>query len=390
MTTGEQNAGKPSDQAKITDQVSPRSGKVSAENLPDIDQPMASSYQENFCTHSDDPENGQDAMLAMKPNESIDQYKARLEEHKQKQKVEPLQLFDSKTGEVHYDARNFHKKPPVYDHNDQDHLAGGQATEAQGVKAIKRDGSTYLDGHVSNVPEVSQGVTNPVDAAKHLGGVARELGSMAAKAANHFAQSPEQLNKDVGQMMEHWSKDPHAVEADTLKGLQNVAETLDKPMSPEQRQKGSSEAMVWFIFGQKKPVSKEVAAESIGVTAEELEAMRLSDSLPKSVEYMPKNYRDLFYETHPELQAIKDTLEVHHKIPQQVLDNYPGMFSATEINSLDNLVGIPKKSRVHPEISKEWRRYIKDNPNATKQDVLQKAAEMDRKYLKHYRPRLEQ
>ena len=54
---------------------------------------------------------------------------------------------------------------------------------------------------------------------------------------------------------------------------------------------------------------------------------------------MHNSYRDDFFNEFPD---EKGKVVVHHSIEQQVLKKYPGLFSASEINILDNLRGIPK------------------------------------------------
>ena len=51
-----------------------------------------------------------------------------------------------------------------------------------------------------------------------------------------------------------------------------------------------------------------------------------------------------------------------------------------EINSIENLRGIPidLNSDIHlSKIRKEWNAFYKETPNPTKQQVLDKAAEID-------------
>lgn len=110
---GEQDIGKGSDRANVSDRISESESKTSAENLPEIEQPMAKKYQENFRTYSN--ENGGSEMLAPKPDETAEQYKLREaqwnRQQAEHQNVNLLILEDSKTGETFYDARTFHQKP---------------------------------------------------------------------------------------------------------------------------------------------------------------------------------------------------------------------------------------------------------------------------------------
>ena len=101
----------------------------------------------------------------------------------------------------------------------------------------------------------------------------------------------------------------------------------------------------------------------------------------------PSNdYRATFFAKHPELQG---KVIVHHAVPQKTLTIYPNEVSEAQINSLENLRGIPKdnNAKVHlSQIAKEWNRFYKANPNATQSQLLQKATEIDAKYGSLFNP----
>jgi RHS repeat-associated protein len=90
------------------------------------------------------------------------------------------------------------------------------------------------------------------------------------------------------------------------------------------------------------------------------------------------NYKRTFFKANPKLEG---EVVVHHAIEQQVLKRYPGLFSANEIHSLENLRGIPKgdiNSRVHlSEIRVSWNRFYEAHPNPTRQQVLDHVTHVD-------------
>ncbi|MEX2115121.1 MAG: hypothetical protein WD845_18150 [Pirellulales bacterium] len=93
-----------------------------------------------------------------------------------------------------------------------------------------------------------------------------------------------------------------------------------------------------------------------------------------------KNYRKTFVDAHPDRQG---KVVVHHGVEQQVLDRYPGVITESELHSLENLRGIPKgaNSETHlSEIRREWNRFYDQHPTATKEQLLDKATEIDEKY----------
>lgn len=80
---------------------------------------------------------------------------------------------------------------------------------------------------------------------------------------------------------------------------------------------------------------------------------------------------------------------VHHAIEQQVLKRYPGLFNESEIHSYENLRGIPIEvnSDVHlSKIRKEWNKFYRTNPNPVRQDILDKATEIDNLYGNQFNP----
>jgi hypothetical protein len=98
------------------------------------------------------------------------------------------------------------------------------------------------------------------------------------------------------------------------------------------------------------------------------------------------NYRNTFFAAHPELQGA---VVVHHAIEQQVLTRYPGVVLEAEIHSLQNLRGIPNalNSDLHlSKIRREWNAFYRTHPNATKEELLEKATEIDLEYGSQFLP----
>jgi hypothetical protein len=80
---------------------------------------------------------------------------------------------------------------------------------------------------------------------------------------------------------------------------------------------------------------------------------------------------------------------VHHAVEQQALKQYPGVVTDAEIHSLENLRGIPRRlnSELHlSKIRREWNRFYEENPTATRQQLLQKATEIDARYGSQFNP----
>jgi len=102
------------------------------------------------------------------------------------------------------------------------------------------------------------------------------------------------------------------------------------------------------------------------------------------------DYKATFFAKSPQLEG---KVVVHHAIEQQTLTRYPGLLSEAEIHSLENLRGIPKSldSTLHKSyIAKEWNKFYRLNPAGavTKQKLLDKATEIDRKFGHLFQPSL--
>jgi hypothetical protein len=164
------------------------------------------------------------------------------------------------------------------------------------------------------------------------------------------------------------------------KAFENSAEKFILKMSP------------YFELGKKNPVKRARAAELTGLEEKELtrvaknnpeELARLSDG---KIIYMPKDYRQIYLEAHPQYLGIDDAIEIHHKIPQQVLSEHPHLFSHREIHGLDNLVGIPRDTKAHKLITEEWKDFFKTNPSPKKEDIVEFSNKIDERYGANYLP----
>jgi hypothetical protein len=104
------------------------------------------------------------------------------------------------------------------------------------------------------------------------------------------------------------------------------------------------------------------------------------------------NYAKTFFAANPEL---KGQVVVHHAVEQQVLTKFPGVVTKGEINSLENLRGIPNSLNPHlhlSEIRVEWNRFYKpfvaNGTQPTKSQLLQKATEIDTRFGTKFNPPL--
>jgi hypothetical protein len=80
--------------------------------------------------------------------------------------------------------------------------------------------------------------------------------------------------------------------------------------------------------------------------------------------------RRVFFKAYPLLAKAAKGLQIHHKIPLQ----YAHMFKNLDVNSINNLVGLNKKS--HGIVSKAWAAFAKANPTPTAKQVADFSAEV--------------
>jgi hypothetical protein len=102
------------------------------------------------------------------------------------------------------------------------------------------------------------------------------------------------------------------------------------------------------------------------------------------------NYRKTFFAANPSLTG---QVKVHHAVEQQVLNRFPGVVTKSEMNSLNNLRGIPNhlNSSLHlRQIRAEWDRFYRafdaNGTQPTKAQLLQKATEIDSKFGSQFNP----
>jgi hypothetical protein len=100
------------------------------------------------------------------------------------------------------------------------------------------------------------------------------------------------------------------------------------------------------------------------------------------------DYRLTFFKAYPDLEG---KVVVHHAVEQQALTRYPGLLTEEEMHSLENLRGIAndQNADLHlSQIRKDWNEFYRNNPasSMTKQKLLDKASEIDRRYGTSFTP----
>ncbi len=147
-----------------------------------------------------------------------------------------------------------------------------------------------------------------------------------------------------------------------------------------------------FLEGRKKPLKPEEAAKIAGVTKNELATLTDAQLAAVRLERIEESYRTAFYKAYPHLKGTG--LQVHHALPQELLDRHPGLFNAKEIHSLKYLSGIQKDARigkdlVHQLFTNSWDEFLNSNLSPTREQVLEHMRKLDKEYGRFFVPPLE-
>ncbi len=149
-------------------------------------------------------------------------------------------------------------------------------------------------------------------------------------------------------------------------------------------------AMVqYFEHGKKKPISAEKAAEKLGVTKQELHKLTDKQLEIRGFERIEAGYRRLFFKAYPELKNTD--IVVHHALPQKLLEKYPDLFKAKEVNSIAFLRGIPPTALkdgkpVHDLITQRWERFLFPGRKITREQVLAELESIDKDFGLYFKP----
>lgn len=262
----------------------------------------------------------------------------------------------------------------------------------------------------SNQPNISGGVKDLNSAGQLFTGIIHE----GLKALD-FMSKPAAINDSIislGPVLDtamnyytnpdkvsHIQQDASQFTASGLNQVDQVIDKLSHPMDQNEVGHNSAAMSPWFLYGLKKPVPRAAAIEAGGLTLDEAGNLSKSELIDKlgaaGVEWTEQKYRDVFFQGHPELVGFEDQIVVHHAIEQQVLEEYPGLFTAGELNDLRNLRGIPKDidDTFHKgDLRKDWDSfYRKYPPGCLSRDelrtrIIEHAAEIDRIHGKKFEP----
>ena len=120
------------------------------------------------------------------------------------------------------------------------------------------------------------------------------------------------------------------------------------------------------------------SAEKVGLKSKPLVRDAKAPELLAKLGWSDSRYhRTLFFKVYP---SLRGKVWVHHAVEKQILKQYPGLFQLEEVQSFENLRGIPSSlnRKLHlSEIRMRWNSFYKRNRNPTREDVLRYAAAID-------------
>lgn len=150
----------------------------------------------------------------------------------------------------------------------------------------------------------------------------------------------------------------------------------------------------YFEKGKKAAIEggSKRAAELTGLPEEQIKKLVKED--PRALErmtngqliYMEKVYRETYLTAHPEYRNYHKPFEVHHRIPQDILEKYPNLFSHREIHDAQNLVGISYDTKAHTPIKGIWKDFVQAHDKPSREDIIDFANKIDGVYKRHYLP----
>lgn len=145
----------------------------------------------------------------------------------------------------------------------------------------------------------------------------------------------------------------------------------------------------YYERGHKYTTPAEEVARKLKVSKQELRQMTEEQLEAHGFESIQKRYDLLFFDKYPHLKGTG--LEVHHALPQKLLDKFIGLFKAKEVNSVEYLRGIPKDAmkdgeRVHDLITARWERLLVPGSKLTRQQVLVELKAIDKEFGQYFKP----
>ena len=241
--------------------------------------------------------------------------------------------------------------------------------------AIKSFGTGVGDGSIDMVTGLWQLASNPGAAFAGMVNIARDPTGAMASAAD--------------QLVKEWQGNPAHAMGTIIPGL--AAALFTGGTGAVAARAGSASAALEraAVVGRASIAGR--VADSVGVEVRDA-------TIPKGWQARHGqafsanpggSYREIFFAANPTV-APERTI-VHHAIEQQVLREYPGLFTREQLDSAANLRGIPMGLNNDLHLSllrREWDSFYTTVQNPTASDFRRFARYLDKKYGQNFNPPL--
>ncbi|MBA4027144.1 MAG: hypothetical protein C0473_02780 [Cyanobacteria bacterium DS3.002] len=233
-------------------------------------------------------------------------------------------------------------------------------------------------------PIAAAGAVNRLAKSMDVVGALQDLG----KTASTFGgRERDKYQRFIGEIIEQCEPELVTNTGDRLK-WRDVSKTAEQAAD-----ENISRMSPYFEKGKKAAIEggSKRAAELTGLPEKQIKKLVKDD--PRALErmtngqmiYMEKVYRETYLTAHPEYRNYSKPFEVHHRIPQDVLERHPQLFSHREIHDASNLVGIPRDTKAHAPIKDLWKDFL-DKKNVSRSDIIDFANKIDEVNKRQYLP----
>jgi hypothetical protein len=242
----------------------------------------------------------------------------------------------------------------------EDGISVADATPLGVSFALEKAANAALDGNYS---EALFNAAGAVPAERFAGPVLKR----ARESVEAWARELSALSKPSAELAEGGAARIRGVDAQTFHNQQLIARTVSSP------------------FPRRKTTHGEISSSAFDTAL--MASLLARDS--SAIKYTgakvgwtkSKNYRKTFSDANPKIN-MSDYV-IHHSVEQDVLNRYPGLFTVEEMHSIENLRGIRNEFDInlHKKVFRyEWDEFYKAHKTATRQQVLEYATELDKKY----------
>jgi hypothetical protein len=338
------------------------------------------------ASHANDKTLSEPDMIAMEENETVAAYKARVAQIQ----ANRFGFYDSAEEKKDDAGAGVAGKTIVHEH------AAKQAVEpipelSPTMQQPPFDSSVKANVQTTNVPEVSEAVTEEV-LGKYAEAVLENAADAVRQIENHLAQ-PSAINSDfqkIGQWLSegpgHFAQSPEQLNKDAQAILESTTAQIDKPLEPEERAKMAGILLPMFFFeGGKEPINPETI-EQMG-----LEGMSEAELKALGIEKRVEELAAVEAESFSEAKGVQSSEIANREAFEMNIEPKPGSLSNIEARDWYNtqvaqIEAVEQEMRQSGKSSKEIFEVTTDLRNQAKRqarDLMKdrlEAKKLDRHY----------